>query len=142
MSDAANGPGAYPLPEINEINRPFWEAARDGQLMIQRCTECESTIYPPRAACPQCFSDIEWFEAQGKGTVFTYSVVHRPSKPEVFEEKLPIISSVVELSEGPKILTNLLNCQPENVEIGMEVSVCFEEVSDGVILPQFEPINE
>lgn len=131
----------WPLPDINPANRPFWEGASEGTLVIQRCPECETTCYPPRIACPRCFGDLEWFESEGRGTVFTYGIVHRPSKPQVFDQRTPFVTAGVELAEGGVILTNLLNCAPDDVEIGMEVTALFKDVSDEISIPQFEPAD-
>lgn len=134
-------PEKHPLPEINPTNRPFWQGARDGKLVVQQCTSCESVVYPPRIACPHCFADVEWIESEGTGKVFTYGVVHRPSKPQVFDQRAPLITAVIELTEGGKILTNLVECDPEDVQIGMEVRVLFEEIAEQISIPQFTPVD-
>lgn len=116
----------------------FWEACARGELLLQRCGACGTFRHPPSSICPKCLSDRhEWVPASGRGTVYTYAVVRQALRSN-WEEKLPYVVAVVELDEGPKILTNLVNVPPEAVSIGMPVEVTFEE-RDGSVLPVFQP---
>jgi len=127
-------------PDMSAYNRPFWEHANEDELAIQRCTDCEEYTYPPRAACPNCLSNLEWVPAEGKGTVYSYGIVHHPDPPGIIEdEELPVIGAVIELDEGPRMVTNLTNAEIDDVDIGDEVNVVFEQYNEEVTIPQFEP---
>jgi len=117
----------------------FWDAAADGRLVVQKCTDCGRLIFYPRPLCINCFSDqLEWQEVSGKGEVHTFSVIH--AAPLVgFEEEMPYILAVVQLEEGPFMMANIRNCDPDNVRVGLKVNVIFEE-RDGRAIPQFVPI--
>ncbi len=89
-----------PVPIVNEWARPFWDAAKQERLSIQKCTDCEKHIFYPRIACPHCFSEkVEWVEASGKGTVYSFTVVESNS-PSAFINDIPYIVAVVKLEEG------------------------------------------
>lgn len=128
---------AVPLPEITPANRPYWEGARDGRLMIQRCPSCDTPNFPPRLACTECFEPLEWVEASGRGTVFTYGVVHRPNLPDVFGEAAPFVVAVVELAEGPHVLSNVVGCEPGDVAVGVAVDAVFQPLTEEIGLPLF-----
>lgn len=131
----------YPLPDVDQINEPYWEAASEGRLALQACSECEDVVFPPRTRCPICFGELDWENTDGVGIVYTYGIVHRPNMPAVFEDQVPFVLAVVELEEGGRIVSNLVDCDPSEVEVGMEVSVVFDDVG-GVTLPKFEPSSE
>lgn len=133
MSDAV-----YPAPVRKDFNRNFWDAIEDGQLLLQRCAECDHIPYPPRSKCPSCFEDLEWFEASGSGTVYSYGIVHRPNQPEVFDSLVPLTIAIVELDEGPLFVSAIVGCESEDVAIGDRVQAVFETVADEVKLPKFE----
>lgn len=130
---------SYPVPTSNSINETYWEKAAEGTLAIQYCNQCQEYNYPPRVACPNCFSELEWVEASGIGTIYSYGIVHRPNKPEIFKNDVPFILCVVELDEGCRIVSNLINSDPEEVEIGDKVNVVFDKVDPEITLPKFEP---
>lgn len=128
-----------PLPVVSPETAPFWEAASDGEFLVCRCNDCELTYYYPRALCPDCFSDdVDWRPAVGTGAVYSYSVTERADGwPEA---ALPLVVAYVELTEGPRVLTNLVDCDPEAIEIGAEVEVAFvpSETHDDLSVPVFE----
>ncbi len=131
-----------PLPRPTAISAPFWRAAAQGKLLLQRCRRCSSFIYYPRPFCPTCLSDdLEWKEASGRGTVYTYTVVRRAATP-AFADKVPYVLAIVELEEGPRMLTNIVGCPPEEVSVGMPVRATFEKYSDEVGLVFFRPDEE
>jgi uncharacterized OB-fold protein len=131
-----------PLPRIDEVNRPYWEAARRHELLLQKCQECGHYRYPPGETCPFCLSDrLEWVKANGRGTVYTWTVFHQVYHP-AFEKNIPYAVVAVELDEGPRLLTNLVNCKIEAINIGMPVEVVFDDVTEEVTLPQFRPISQ
>ena len=131
---------AGPLPVPTPESRPFWEAARRHELSLQRCRACGRHVFYPRAACPHCLSpDLEWQRVSGRGTLHTFTIVHRGAKN--FPLAVPYVLAVVELEEGPRLMTNLVGVEadPVRVRIGMPVEVVFEDVSSEVTLPRFRP---
>ena len=131
---------AGPLPVATPESRPFWEAARRHELSLQRCRACGRHVFYPRAACPHCLSsDLEWRRVSGRGTLHTFTIVHRGAKN--FPLATPYVLAVVELEEGPRLMTNLVSIEadPARVQIGMPVEVVFEDVSPEVTLPRFRP---
>lgn len=136
MHDEQAPPGR-PLPEINDLSRPFFEAARRGVLKIMRCARCGTYQLPGRLACDVCLSgELEWVEASGRGAVFSFVVMHQKYHP-AFET--PYNVAVVELEEGPRLVTNVVGVQDEDLRVGMVVEAEFEEVSEEVALPVFRP---
>jgi uncharacterized OB-fold protein len=127
-----------PAPTLFEWNRPFFAAGTDGKLVLQRCTRCRKLIYYPRILCPFCLSTkYEWETLSGRGSVYSFAIVWRPNHP-AFAEQVPIILAVVDLSEGVQMVTTLVGCAPEAVEVGMQVNVVFDTIADGIALPKFE----
>jgi uncharacterized protein len=126
-----------PLPTLYEWNRPFFEGGTEGKLMLQRCQRCRYLIYYPRMLCPRCFStDYAWEQLSGQGTVYSFSIVWRPNHP-AFDAQVPILLVVVDLTEGPQMVATLVDCAADRVHIGMNVSVVFDTVTDGIALPNF-----
>src|SRR5262245_23558577 len=131
----------HPQPAANEETRAYWEGATRGELVLQRCRDCQRVQHRPRALCVSCLSDaIEHFVASGRGRVYTYTVTHQ-NGARGFREALPYVLAYVELEEGPRILTNLVGCDPRAVAIGMDVKVCFAPAPtpDGHAVPRFTP---
>ena len=129
-----------PLPLEDFDSHPYWEAARLHQLMLPFCGVCERFGFPPRARCPQCLSaDLSWRELSGHGTVYTFCIMY-DSFVSGFEP--PYVIAQVELAEQPDLLltTNIVECPPEAVRIGMPVELTFEELTEGYTLPQFRPV--
>ena len=128
-------------PMITGLTQPFWDAAKQRRLVIQRCADCAYFNHPPKAACDRCQStNLQFTDVSGKGTVWTYTVMHQRSVAG-FEEAVPYLTALVELDEQPMLLlvTNLPGVAPEDVRIGMRVRVTFEALEDGTMLPQFVP---
>jgi uncharacterized OB-fold protein len=128
-------------PIITDLTQPFWDASRQGRLAIQRCADCGYYNHPPRAACDKCQSaNLEFGDVSGRGSVWTYTVMHQKSVAG-FEEAVPYLTALVELDEQSLLLmvTNLPGIAPEDVRIGMRVKVTFEALEDGNMLPQFVP---
>jgi len=128
------------LPEPTPETRHFWDGCREGELRLQRCTDCDGEAYfPPRPFCPKCGSrKVEVFKASGKGVLWSYVINHRP-RPDMGTE--PYAIAVVKLQEGPKMMTNIVGCPqtPEALPLDMAVKVKFEKQSDDISLPFFEP---
>ncbi len=122
-------------PELAE----FWKAAGQGRLLLRRCDECGQPIWFPRAFCPDCGSlRTSWSRASGRGHVYSFTVVHRSAVPG-YREATPYVIAYVELVEGPRVLTNIVGCDPDDVRIGMAVSVTFHDTGNGTALYRFAP---
>ena len=131
-----------PLPTIVGETRPYWEACRRGQLVIQRCAVCGEYQFYPRGICAHCWStEVEWVEVSGRGTVWTYTVTYQNRTPG-FAEEVPYVLALVELAEGVKLFTNIVECRPQEVRIGMPVEVTFVRANDRVTVPYFKPAGE
>ena len=140
LRDAVLGRG-LPLPLPTLDTGPFYEAARRGELRLQRCRACAHWIFYPRAACPRCLSmDLAWEAASGRGTLHTFTIVARGQKG--FPLPSPYVLAIVELAEGPRLMTNLVGvaADPAALRIGMPVEVVFEDVTPDVALPRFRPV--
>lgn len=130
--------GRY-LPMIYPEELPFWEAAKQRQLKLQRCKSCGKAWYPVGPACPHCFSmEFEWTRMSGRGVIHNFVVYHKAWTPW-FEKRVPYAVVQVELEEGPRLTTNLLDCPPGEIRIGMPVQVAFEDITDDITLVQFRP---
>jgi uncharacterized OB-fold protein len=128
-----------PLPHIDEENRPWWEALKRHELYIQKCEECSTLRYYPRAQCTNCLSSAtEWIRCSGKGTIWTYTVANQ-NQGAGFRDSLPYVMAWVDLAEGLKMMTNIIDCPPEQVKIGMPVEVVYEDVTPEVTLAKFRP---
>lgn len=131
-----------PLPTIVGETRPYWEACRRRQLVIQRCARCGEYQFYPRGICAHCWStEVEWVEVSGRGTVWTYTVTYQNRTPG-FAEEVPYVLALVELAEGVKLFTNIVECRPPEVHIGMPVEVTFIRANDRVTVPYFKPAGE
>lgn len=145
---SAGGP-RFDLPEPDAFTRPYWDAAADGQLLIRRCGDCGKAHHYPREFCPHCWSeDVTWERASGHATLYTWSVVHRNDLPP-FGSRVPYVAAVVDLAEGPRMMTELVDCGEGELRIGMAVEVAFREAGreakgaegrvEGVTVPVFRP---
>ncbi|MCX4823842.1 Zn-ribbon domain-containing OB-fold protein [Streptomyces sp. NBC_01142] len=137
----------FDLPEADDFTRPFWDAAAEGRLLIRRCGACARAHHYPREFCPYCWSeDVVWERASGRATLYTWSVVHRNDLPP-FGSRVPYTAAVVELAEGPRMMTEAVECAEGELSIGMELEVTFRRdgggnggVGDGgVAVPVFRP---
>jgi len=128
-----------PVPEITPDMAPFWAAARRHELVVQRCTDCGARRFPARDICSRCLSRAaEWVPVSGRGTVFTLAIMHQRVHPGL---EPPYAVVVVELAEGPRLLSNVVGVGPHDVRIGMPVEVVFEDVTPDVTLPKFRPAD-
>jgi uncharacterized protein len=128
-----------PLPRSTPESEPFWEACRRHSLELQRCDACGKFWFPPSNRCPHCLSgDWKWSPVSGSGQVFTFTVFHR-AYHKGFADELPYAVAVVELHEGPRLVSNIVGCAPDDVKIGMPVAVVFEDVTADTTLFKFEP---
>lgn len=134
-----------PAPVITPETKPFWDAARKGQLMLVKCADCgfhRNPVVITANICPCCGSRKpgEWVQASGKGKIHTFTVIHRTFHP-AFEKELPYILAVVELEEGPRFLANMREASPQDLRVEMPVEVIFERLTEEIVLPQFRPAN-
>lgn len=136
--DATLAESKRPLPEPTPETRHFWEGTRAGELRLQRCEECRHVYFPPRPFCPKCASRaVAVFKASGRAKLYSYVIHHRP----VPGFTPPYAIAVVELQEGPRMMTNIVGCPqtPEALKLDMPVEVVFEKQSDTITLPFFKP---
>jgi uncharacterized protein len=125
------------LPEVNDLNRPFWESCRDRRLTVQQCTSCRRLRYPISPVCQHCIGrEWSWKPLAGTGTVYTFAVF-RQVYNEAWRERVPYTVAIVELDEGAMMLGDLVNVAPEEVNVGMPVRVDFEPVTSEVHIPRF-----
>lgn len=130
---------AKPLPHIDEESRSFWEALQRHELYIQKCRDCGDLRYHPRALCTNCLSSrTEWVRSKERGKIYTFTVTNQ-NQAAGFRESLPYVMAWVELDEGVKMLTNIVDCPPQEVKIGMPVEAVFEDVTPEVTLVKFRP---
>jgi uncharacterized OB-fold protein len=128
-----------PLPLPDEVTAPFWEGCRRGELRMQRCAECSLFRFYPRPMCPRCHSFAsQWVRMSGEGTIYSFVICHEPVLP-AFQEWVPFAVAVVELAEDPalRMVGGVLDAPSEQLRIGQKVRVEFEEIADGVVLPQW-----
>ena len=128
-----------PLPHITALARPFWHGTHEHELRLQRCRACGSFQFPPQVLCRSCLSEEQdWTATSGKATVYSFVVQHRPATP-AFVDDVPYVVAVVELEEGPLLLTNIVECAPDEVTVGMAVEVTFVDATDEITLYPFRP---
>ncbi|MFF8861503.1 Zn-ribbon domain-containing OB-fold protein [Streptomyces sp. NPDC015139] len=131
------GAARYDLPEPDAFTRPYWAAAAEGRLLIRRCAECGRAHHYPREFCPYCWSEeVGWEEASGRATLYTWSTVHRNDLPP-FGERTPYTAAVVDLAEGPRMMTQVVACAEAELAAGMPLRVAFREGN-----PVFGPEGE
>ncbi len=130
-------PDGMPPPMANNDAVPWWRAAAEHRLVVQRCSECSHLRLPPTPVCPQCRSaDADWQEISGKGELYTFTVVHRPVAAD---QALPFVIAVIELegAQGLRMISNIVDTPPEELEIGLAVEVVWEDMSPDLAVPRF-----
>lgn len=129
-----------PLPQPNADTKPFWDGCREHELRFQKCAECGHIRWPASFLCPACHSqEILWMTAKGQGKIYSYIVYHRAYHPG-FEKDVPYVVALVELDEGPRMLTNIIGCGREEVQCDMPVEMGWEDMEENFSLPKFRPI--
>ncbi|WP_418957617.1 Zn-ribbon domain-containing OB-fold protein [Streptomyces tritici] len=129
----------YDLPDVDAFTRPYWDAAGEGRLLIRRCRDCGRAHHYPREFCPSCWSeDVAWEEASGRAELYTWSVVHRNDLPP-FGARVPYVAAVVDLAEGPRMMTEVVDCPQDALRIGMPLRVAFRAGDEGPATPVFRP---
>jgi uncharacterized OB-fold protein len=125
-----------PMPRPSALTEPFWRATKEQRLVLQRCTSCGEYVWTPQMACRSCLTEtLEWTEVSGRGTIYSFVVIHRAATPAF---TAPYAVVIVELEEGPRILSDMVDVDPEAVRIGMPVEVAFEDAGE-VGLYHFRP---
>ena len=130
-----------PVPFVNPEIKPFWDATAEGRLLLPRCQDCQAVIWYPRPFCPECAStNIDWVQASGRGSVYSYTI-NRRGQADLSEYRNAgvYVLAYVELEEGPRVLTNIVDCDPDSVYIGQSVEVVFHDTGQGTALPRFRP---
>ncbi|MET8871213.1 Zn-ribbon domain-containing OB-fold protein [Nocardia sp. NPDC004604] len=126
-----------PEPRPTTETAAYWEAAADGRLVIQRCAQCGRHQFYPRAFCTTCLSEpLEWVATAGLGRIYTFTVCRVPAHPSM-ADKVPYAVAMIDLDEGVRLLTNIVDCPIDRIRVGARVAVCFERVSPTTVLPQF-----
>jgi len=132
-------PDGMPPPLANSTTLPWWEAAAEHRLVVQRCTSCDHRRFPPAPVCPECRSaESDWAEVSGAGEVYTYTIVHRPIAAD---QKLPYVIAVIALADsgGIRMISNLVDVDPDELEIGLPVELVWEDMSETLAIPRFRP---
>jgi uncharacterized OB-fold protein len=128
---------AKPLPRPTPESQPFWDAVQERKLVLQHCRSCRQFWFPPSALCRHCLStDFTWQESEGEGRIYSFVVYHRLYHP-AFEADLPYVVALVELPEGPRLLTNIIGTTPDDIRCDLPVHVVFHDDGRGMLLPQF-----
>ncbi len=131
-------PDAMPLPSASAETMPWWQAAREHQLVAQVCSSCAALRHPPGPICPECSSTkFGWRVLTGRGTVYTFTVVHQQFVPA----DVPYVVIAVEFPEGVRMVSNLVDADPADVRIGMPVEVVWEDMSSDLAVPRFRRVD-
>lgn len=135
----ADTPPSRPVPRLSPALAPYFAAAREHRLVVQKCGSCGALRFPAREVCSSCWSrEAAWVPVSGRGQVFSFYVMHQVYHP-AFAGRVPYTVAVVQLDEGPHVTSAIEGCAPAEVRIGMPVQVAFEELSGEVTLPVFRP---
>jgi uncharacterized OB-fold protein len=128
-----------PLPVINEDTAPYWEYCRKHELRMQKCQQCGYIRFPVSIVCPKCHTlEAEWTRLSGKGRVYSFIIYHQAYHPS-YKDDLPYAVAIIQLDEGPRMESNIIDCKMEDIKIDMPVEVTFDDVTDEVTLPKFKP---
>ena len=133
-----------PLPELTELTRPFWTAAKEGRFVLQKCARCATFNFHPKPWCIECGSrELAWTDAQPRGTLYAYTVsrtvgMNYPG----WKDELPVILAMVDLDDGPRMYAQLTDCPPADLRIGMRLEVHFAAISEAAGIPKFRPLRD
>jgi uncharacterized OB-fold protein len=128
------------IPISTIETQSYWDACQQEKLLIQQCKECEHVQFYPRLMCTKCSSrEVKWIEASGIAKVLTYTIVHRPIL-SAYQKEAPYILAVVQLEEGPTMMTNVVNCPNDSIKCEMLVKVTFQRWTDEFLVPVFQPL--
>ena len=130
-----------PLPIITDDNREYWEYCKKHELRMQKCQNCGYIRFPSSLLCPQCHStDADWIELSGRGEIYSFVIYRAPYHPS-YADDIPYIVAIIQLDEGPRMESNIIDCKVEDIRIDMRVEVCFDDITDEVSLPKFKPAS-
>ena len=130
-----------PVPKATPETQPFWDAAKQRRLVVQRCQECRQYYFYPRPLCPHCLSPrVGWEQVSGRGRLHTFVINYRP--PRNFPTAEPYVIGIVELEEGPRLMSHIIGIEPSpaNIRCDIPVEVVFEDITDEITLPKFRPL--
>ena len=131
-----------PRPLNPAFTRPFWDAAKRHELVMPRCKTCDHLFFYPRSECPRCLSsDLEWVPVSGQARLHSFTIVHQPANP-AFRDDVPYIYAVVQLLEGPRMVSNLVECEHDAVEVDMPLVAVFDDVTPEWTLVKFKPAGD
>ena len=132
-----------PLPELTDQTRPFWTAAREGRLVMQKCAKCATFNFHPKPWCIECGSrDLSWEEVQPSGTVYSFTVSRSVAMNYPgWQAELPVLLCLIDMDDGVRLYGQLTDCDENTVEIGMRVGVHFESISEEAGVPKFHPLD-
>lgn len=127
------------LPSPKPATRPYWEACKRHELLIQECSQCGAQQFYPRTICASCSAaELHWVQASGFGTVVSWTIVRHPVSP-AYAADIPYVIALIGLDEGPTMMAQIVDCEPESVQSGMPVEVCFEDWTPDITMPNFRP---
>src|SRR6266567_7540826 len=136
MTDIAS---KRPIPIPDDASRPFFEGARRHELMLQRCNTCDAYMWPVKDRCDVCWSDdVRWVKASGKGTLYSFVLMHQLYHPG-FADEIPYNVSIVDLAEGVRMTTNVVGLPNAELRVGMPLEVTFDDINEEITLPKFRP---
>lgn len=129
-----------PLPTATEDSQPFWDACKRQELLIQKCDDCGHYRFPPSVVCPKCMSmNARWVKTSGKATLYSWTIFHQVYWPS-FAEQIPYNVAIIELEEGPRMHSNIVECKNEDIHIGMPLDLVFERIEEtDFYLPKYKP---
>jgi len=134
MSDVIPKPKPRPAPE----SLPYWQAARDHRLALPKCDDCGKFWFPPTRTCPHCLSSrFQFSEVSGKGKIYSFVTYHRVYRP-AFAQDVPYVVALIELDEGPRLLSNIIGVSPDEVACEMKVEVVFDDYDEEISIPKFK----
>jgi uncharacterized OB-fold protein len=140
MNEATKAIPPKPEPRPAPESVPYWEAAKQHRLELPKCEACGGHWFPPSRTCPHCLSaNVSWSPVSGRGKVFSFVIFDRVYHPS-FEEEVPYVVALVELDEGPRLLSNVVGIEPTDVRCEMRVKVVFEDMPGGASVPKFTPV--
>jgi uncharacterized OB-fold protein len=128
-----------PRPQPTPVSQPFWDALREERVALQRCDDCGRWVYYPRSRCPSCLSArLSWTDVDGFGTVYTFTVAEQATAPP-FADEVPQLLAIVELAEGVRVSTTLVDVDAGAITVGMPVAPVFDHGDDGITLLRYKP---
>jgi len=132
---------ARALPAPDNASLHYWQSAADGNLVVQRCVDCGEYQFYPRALCTVCAGETEWVDASGRGTLYTFTII-RQNRSEAFVRLSPYAVGIVELDEGVRMMSNIVDCDLDRLEVGMALEVVILKAADDVGLPFWRPLGD